>query len=69
MQHDILESILRLFYANSVYKSKRIVGKPFPEQFKKIIKSCDREGHCIDIVRQFASRVSVLAVIFSLIAR
>ena len=41
LQHDILES---LFYANLVYKSKRIVGKPFSEQLKKIIKSCYKEG-------------------------
>ena len=49
--------------------SNELLESLLPEQFKKIIKSCDREGHSIDIVRQFASPVSVLVVIFSLIAR
>ena len=47
-----------IFYGDSVYKFKRIVGKPnFSDQFKKIVKRYIRVGYNLDIMRQSACLV------------
>ena len=52
LQQGISEPI---FYGDSVYIFKRIVGKPnFSDQFKKIVKRYIRVGYDLDIMRQSA---------------
>ena len=47
-----------IFYADLVYKFKRIVGKPnFSDQLKKIVKRYIRVGYNLDIMRQSACLV------------
>ena len=47
-----------VFYADLVYKFKRIVGKPnFGDQFNKIVKQYIRVGYNLDIIRQSACLV------------
>ena len=42
-----------LFYGDSVYIFKRIVGKPnFSDQFEKIIKRYIKVGYNLDFMRQ-----------------
>ena len=50
LQQGIPEPI---FYGDSVYKLKRIVGKPsLSDQFKKIIKRYIKVGYNLDVMRQ-----------------
>ena len=50
LQQGISEPI---FYGDSVYKFKRIAGKPnFSDQFKNIVKRYIRVGYNLDIMRQ-----------------
>ena len=55
LQQGISEPI---FYADLVYKFKRIVGKPnLSDQLKKIIKSCIKVGYNLNVMRQSACMV------------
>ena len=53
LQQGISEPI---FYGDLVHKFKRIVGKPFSDQVKKIIKRYIKVGYNLDVMRQFACR-------------
>ena len=46
-----------IFYGDLVYKFKRIVGKPYFDQFKHIVKRYIRVGYNLDIMRQSACLV------------
>ena len=48
LQQGISEPI---FYADLVYKFKRIIGKPnFNDRFKKIVKPYVRDGYNLDVM-------------------
>ena len=50
--------VMQVFFLATVYKFKRIVGKPnFSDQFKKIVKRYIRVGYNLDIMRQSACLV------------
>ena len=55
LQQGISEPI---FYGDTVYKFKRIVGKPnFSDQFKKIVKKLYKGWFNLDIMQQSACLV------------
>ena len=48
-----LESLLRRFYGDLVYKFRKIIGKnDFPYHFKKIIVRYKKIGYNINVMRQ-----------------